>query len=386
MDKKKWYLNLINIFIIFLLVVVSIESYFVLKKTNIQNYFYKKPIKIADKIDVDNKPVIVELYKISKEENNITYDTYGTIIGEYECPIIFEQGGIIKYISENKYVKKGDLLISLDTGSDESKLDSFKKKLEFQKSKLERVQKLVKNNILSINDEEQLATEIIETESKIVEIKEKMKNMKLYAVTDGYFFLNNTANKVGGQVGRQQIGYFFSHKKFIKFFLPHEFIKYLSNGGRENDTLDILFFPDFDNNTEPLKAKFKFSVNNNNLRPLTSQENEHKNAACEALGELDAEDKLSIQYFYNRTGKVHVTFNYKESCILIPEISVVVRGVKNYVYIVQDNTAILTEVEILGTGKDGMFKIKNNNIKEGTVIVLRGSSKVGHMSKIKAVV
>jgi hypothetical protein len=386
MDKQKWYLKLINIFIILLLVFISFETYLVLKKINIHNYFCKN-ININKQDLINNQPVTVELYKISKEDNNITYDTYGTIVGEYECPIIFEQGGNINYISENRYVKKGDLLISLDSISEEAKLLSLQKNLDFKNAKLARVQKLVKNNILSINEEENLESEIAELESKIVEIEQRIKSMKLYAVTDGYFFLNNTANKINGHVpGRQQIGYFFSHKKFIKFFLPHEFIKYLANEGSSNDTLDVLFFPDFNNNIEPLKGKLKLSSNNDNLRPLTVQENEHKNAVCESLAELDSEEKLSIQYFYNRTGKIHLTFNYKESYILIPEIAVYNRGVKNYVYVVQDNMAILTEVEIIGTTKNGMFKIKSGNISDNTVIILKGLNKVHHMSKIKAVI
>lgn len=388
MNKQKWYLKLINIFIILLLVFIFFESYFLLKKINVHNYFCKNIVNVTNKSNnEENKPILVELYKISKEDSNITYDTYGTIIGEYECPILFEQGGIINYISENRYVNKGDLLISLDTTTEEARLASLEKNLDFKKSKLIRTQKLIKNNILSINEEEQLEIEISEIESKIIETQQRIKNMKLYAVTDGYFFLNNTGNKVNGQVqGRQQIGYFFSHKKFIKFFLPHEFLKYLVNEGTINDNLDVLFFPDFDSNIEPLKGKLKLSVNNDNLRPLTLQENEHKNAVCESLAELNSDDKLSIQYFYNRTGKVHLTFNCQESHILIPEIAVFNRGVKSYIYVVQDNMAILTEIEIVGTTKNGMFKINNSNINENTVIVLRGLNKVHHMSKIKAVI
>lgn len=384
MDKQKSY-KLINILMMLLLVFIFFEGYFVIKKSNIHKYFCKNT-KISELLNEDNK-ISVELYKISKENNNLTYDTYGTIVGEYECPIIFEHGGIISFISENRYVNKGDLLISLDTSAEEARLESLEKTLEFKNSKLSRTQKLVKNNILSINDEEQLESEILEIKSKIIEIEKHIKSMQIFAVTDGYFFLNNTANKVGGQIqGRQQIGYFFSKKKFIKFFLPHEFIKYLSDEGNGNDDLDILFFPDFDNNLEPLKGKLKLSINNDNLRPLTLQENEHKNAVCESFAELNSEDKLAIQYFYNRTGKIHLTFNYKESYILIPEIAVFYRGVKSYVYVVQDGMAILTEIEIIGSTKNGMFKIKNTNIDENTVIILRGINKVHHMSKIKAVI
>jgi hypothetical protein len=384
MNKQKWYLESTNILMILLLTFIFFESYLVVRKTNIHNYFCKKITKIVDESE-DKTPALVELYKISREDSNITYDTYGTIVGEYESPITFEYNGIINNISENRHVKKGDLLISLDTTTEEIRLSSLEKNLEFKKLKLNRTQKLIKNNILSINEEEQLMVEIYELESKIAETKKQIKNMKLYAITDGYFFLNNTANKIGAQViGKQQIGYFFSHKKFIKFFLPHEFIKYLNNEG--NDILDVLFFPDFDNNMEPLKGSLKLSTKNDNIRPLILQENEHKNAVCESLAELNSEDKLSVQYFYNRSGKIHLTFNYKESHILIPEIAVQTRGVKNYVYVVQDGMAILTEIEIVGTAKNGMFKIKSNNIDENTVIILQGQNKINHMSKVKGVV
>lgn len=386
MNEKKTYLNKINIFVSFLLILFIFEIFLVIKKINIHSYFCKKPLDLENKIQTE-EIVQVDLYRVTTKSNKIVYDTYGTIIGEYECPIMFEVGGNIKYISPNKYVKKDEIIISLDTTTENAKLNSLQTLLHIKQSKLARTQKLVKNNILSINEEEQVISEISELESRIIEIEQKIKNMTIYAVTDGYFFLNNTANKINGQIpSRQQIGYFFSHKKFIKFYLPHEFTKYLNH----NEKLNILFFPDFDISKEALKGQLNLSTNYDNIRPLTLQENEHKNSLCECLGELEdnnnENNNLPIQYFYNRTGKIHLTFNQEESYILIPEIAVYTRGVKNYVYVIQDNIALLTEIEIISTDESGMFKIKSNNINNNTVIVLRGLNKIHHMSKIKGVI
>lgn len=384
MNEKKWYHDKLNIFLIFLIIIISIESYLVVEKKFLTKYFQKNAVNT----NIIKETPIVELYKVSSEEINITYDTYGTIVSEYENNITFNTtDGIINFINENRYVRKGDLLVSLNTAVMEARLESLSTSLLLKNKKLERMKKLVKNNILSISEEEQLEMEIAEIESKIVETEEAIKNMKIFAVTDGYFFLNNTANKVGAYVShKQSVGYFFSHEKYIKFYLPHEFTKYFIGGKNGADELlEILFFPDFDNSGVPIKGKLRFSLNNDKLRPLTPQENEYKNSLCECFGELTDESKMAIQHFTNRSGKIHIKFNHKESYIMIPEIAVLQRGAKNFVYIVQDNMAILTEVEIIGTAENNMFKIKAGVVANNTVIILKGLNKVHHMSKIQVV-
>jgi hypothetical protein len=384
MNEKKWYSDKLNIFLIFLILIISIEIFFVMNKGILKKYFHKE-IKTENII---KETPIVELYKVTAESINMTYDTYGTIVSEYENNILFNTtDGIVNFINENRYVKKGDMLISLDTTVMEARLESLKTTLNLKNKKLERTKKLVKSNILSISEEEQLEIEIAEIESKIVETEQNIKNMKIFAVTDGYFFLNSNANKVGANVShKQNIGYFFSSKRYIKFYLPHEFTKYFKNEtSGEDEILDILFFPDFDNTGVPIKGSLKFSNNNDKLRPLTPQENEYKNSLCECFGELDNKDEISIQNFTNRSGKIHLKFNYKESYIMIPEIAVQQRGAKNFVYVVQDNMTILTEVEIIGTAENNMFKIKPGSISNNTVIILKGLNKVHHMTKIQAV-
>lgn len=376
MEKKKKSYIFLSL-LLGLLGIIIFEIYIIYNKINIFTYFSNKKQVILD----NNKEVVVELYTVSLEEKNIIYNTYGSIVGEFEADLAFvyvPEGGTINYIAPKREVTKGELLISLDTILEESRKSSFETNLEIKKKKLENVQKLVKNGILSPNDEAQLKGEIAELISKLYEVEVRIKRMSLYAIQDGYFFLNNNTSAVGAHVkANQPVGHFFSKKKFIKFYLPHEFLNYII---KEKEILEVLFFPEYNNSSEPLKGRLHISLET--LRPLTNNENENKNSLCEGLAELDKED--IPPYFLNQAGKISIKFNYKESYILVPEIAVFNRGIKSYIYTVQDGFAILTEIEVMGPAEKGFFKINKNSLSDNVTIVLRGLNKIHHMTKVIA--
>jgi len=373
MENKKGYFGAV----IFILI-IGVEGYFIYNKTNLHVFFcrQKKKIKpVLEKSIAVNEKIYVELYKVEKEEKDIIFDTYGTIVGDCEYPIIFENSGKISYISPERQVEKGEILLSLDVEAEECRKKGIEAALDAKQKKLERTKDLVKNNIVSISDLQQLEAEIAELESKIEEIDIRIKQMSILAVEDGYFFLNNSSSSVGALVNaRQQIGWFFSKKKFIKFFLPHEFLKYI----KEEEVLKVMFFPEFSSSATPLEGEFKISLEY--LRPLMAPENEYKNSLCEGLAQLK---NLDIPpYYLNQNGKIHITFNRKEPYVLVPEIAVFNRGIKNFVYVVQDGRAILTEIEIIGPVENGFFKVGMQYLSGNTTIVLRGLNKVQHMSEV----
>jgi hypothetical protein len=394
MERKKWYkfswctsllkrcyFALGNIVIFFLIIFIVFESYAVYKKINIHSYFCKKNKILKEQVEEKDKIVHVELYKVSKEERNIVYNTYGTVIGAYEAQIIFEHGGEVVYISNNRKIKKGDLIIALDTSGEQAKKKSIEFALDIKKKKLDRTSQLVKNNILSLSDVEQIKIEISELEGRLVELDTKIKQMSIYALEDGYFYFNNTIVIGSNLQPRQHVGMFFSEKKFIKCFIPHEFLRYLTEEAdkpKKEEKLTVLFFPEYNSSSEPLKGHLNISLES--LRPLSAAENEHKNALCEGWAVL--EDNNIPPYFLNQSGKVNIKFNSKESYISVPEIAVFNRGIKHFVYVIQDGIALLTEVEIMGPAESGNFKVKSP-LSDGDVIVLRGINQVTHMGKVK---
>lgn len=370
MENKKWYTLL---FVLLGMVgVVFINRH----KINVHKYICKRCRNLPkESIAVGNENIEVELYTVSKEHQNITYQTYGTIIGHCETPIMFEHGAHISFISSSREVAKGQVIIALDTSTEEWKKKSLVAHLENKKKKLVRMKKLFENHIASANDLEQLETEIIELESRIEELNIKISQMSMRAVEDGYFFLNNTASETGIMVqARQQLGYFFSKKKYIKYYVPQDLLKHM----HDKETLKVIFFPDFNGAAPALEAQMEVSLEN--FRPLIANENEHKNSLCEGLALLK-ESNLP-PYLLNQNGKVVITFNEEESYTLVPEIALLNRGIKTFVYVVQNQKAILTEIEIMEPAEGGYVKIKEKYLSPATTIVLRGINKIYHTATV----
>lgn len=359
-------------------VCTSLGLYFLIEKKDflhsISKIFFTPKNKVEKNLEENDNNV--ELALVEQEDKPVTFDTYGTIIGKQEQVIIFDTGGKIAYISDNRYAKKDDVYISLDTTQLDLKKKSTEAQLYFKKNCLNRLQELKTHNMSSISQIEETQKDIVALENQIKEINIQIQSMILRAPSDGYFFVKNTASAVGSVIqARQEIGYFFSQQKQIKFLIPHSFLYNL----QPNEQIKVLFFPDFDNNHKPVEGTFKFNLKF--IRPMTSNENEHNNSVCEVIADL-IENEDVPPMFYNQNGKIRVIFQQMSSYCLIPEIAVLNRGVKSFVYVIQDNIAILTEIKILGTTPDGYVKVCQNDIIPGTTIVLRGIYKIHHMSKI----
>lgn len=364
-------------------------SFFVIKHKNhgvfplkeLHNLIFHKGKKQAVLPQDINKEideiVYVEVYKVAKEDTEVTFDTYGTIIGQQEQSISFDTGGKIVFISDVRKVKKGDVYLSLDTSQLQWKKDGYMAQLIAKKNYLKRLKELHKSDLASITQLEEVKKDVATIESTLGEIEVQMSNMILTAPCDGYFFVKNIASNVGAVVQpRQELGYFFSAKKQIKFYIPHSYLMDL----KPEEEIRVIFFPDFDGNQQPVEGILTYNLKY--IRPISANESEHNPQMCEAVADILKEESISPM-FYNQNGKIRLMFNKINNYCLIPEIAVITRGAKSFVYVVQDNRAVLLEIQPLGTNKQGYVRVQQPDISEDTVIVLRGLNKVSHMSKVK---
>jgi RND family efflux transporter MFP subunit len=381
MKQIKWY----SIFS-FLILLISIEIYIIYNKNNtiLYTFFYNILHQKKLQIPINNEKlskqqdeiVFVELFTVEEESKKITFDTYGQITGAHESMISFEIPGKIKYLLSSKKVQKDDVLITLDTAIEESELRGLEFLLDIKNKKLKRVTKLNKSGLYSISEVEQLEAEIVDIKIRIEQNHLKIQQKIIKAPCDGYTIFNASVAEGAMISSRQQLGLFISEKKIVTCLLPQIYLPYM----REGETLQAFFFPEFNEQLEPIKGEIKVCLED--IKPLANT-HEHKNSLCEIYVRLN--DNNLPPYYLNETGKIYIIFNKYESYILVPEIAIVYYNTKTYVYVVQDSHAIFQEVEIIAPAENGFVKIKNTSLNKGTIIILRGLNKIYHMCKVQAI-
>ena len=99
-------------------------------------------------------------------------------------------GGVaeIIYIKEGDQVRKGDLLIKLDTESNEGKLEALRDSYEVNKDILSRLKNLVENGAVSEIQYLNQKTKIADIKSKLIENEVLLKYQKILSPTDGMVF------------------------------------------------------------------------------------------------------------------------------------------------------------------------------------------------------
>lgn len=342
------------------------KNFYLLKKKN------SKDLKLEENNMENNRKI--ELYLVPLKSSYITFKTYGNMTSLCEMPLQFDNGGKISFVNSSRFLKKGDLILKINSSIEEKKCEKFKQILLIKKEKLTRLELLNTEELISLNEIEQIKVEILDIETRILECEQQIIRNCIYAPEEGFFWLENNILPETSVNHRQNLGYFFSKKKIIKFQIPYEYLNLIN----ANTKIKLLFQPS-NNSGNTYEASGSISLKS--FKPLLPiNENEHQSQFCEV--NFPFEETNTSTYEVNQSGEVTVEMDKIEEYFEVPEICVFNRGLKNYVYLIQNNYIILKEIEIIGQ-ENGFFKIEKNSLPLNCQLILRGINQVKHMEKLK---
>lgn len=108
-----------------------------------------------------------------------------------------EQGGIVttREAARNDMVRKGDLLVQLDDGILRAEVVRIALNHDALKSRLERSEGLIRNNVIARDEIEALRTETAVAEAELDAARQRLEKTRIVAPFDGV--ITNTAIEVG---------------------------------------------------------------------------------------------------------------------------------------------------------------------------------------------
>jgi len=103
----------------------------------------------------------------------------------FSLTISLPVGGVVSYVTNNKQVKKGELIVRLKTEDLESLLEQTKQLLSLERDKLQRLEKLKQVNGVSVVDYLAQKTIVKNLELKLEELEKQLNDRSFLAPEDG---------------------------------------------------------------------------------------------------------------------------------------------------------------------------------------------------------
>jgi RND family efflux transporter MFP subunit len=304
------------------------------------------------------------------EYTNFTHylEVTGNVESQLEAFISPEINGLIKSINveEGDFVKKGQLLASIDTDMIKNSIDEVKTQLELSKTVYNKQKELWDQNIGSELQYLQAKTNKNALENKLASLKTQLSKASIKAPFDAY--VETVYQKIGeiGSPGRQIIHLVNLTDLKVTANISESYIPFIHKGD-----MVIVDFPTFPNKTINAKINVVGAVINPNNRTLEIQIPINNN------------DKLLKP---NIIANIKLIDFSSDSALIVP--SIVIKNDadnKNYIYVADErNGNLYAKKTYVKTGKSyGNKTMIIDGIKSGDKVIVQGYNLVKNSSLIK---
>ena len=288
----------------------------------------------------------------------------GSIEAEEWVEIKPQTGGIIETINfeEGQCVKKGDLLIKLESRKEEAELANAEASLKLASLNYERAKKLfIEKNFSQKEVDEAAATYHVQT-ALVERWKDSLRDKFLYAPFDGR--LGARRYSVGQYVEPNSTitSLFADEKVKITFYVPEKEVSQLKPNQKVE--LKVATFPDEIFLGEIYLVDTQVDVTTRMLKIKALVDN--------------PKQRLKAGMFAN----VEVIINERPNAITLPEESILTIGENFSVFVVEEGTAKLRSVK-LGIRLPGEVEVVEG-LKEGEEVIVSGLQKVSEGTKVIA--
>lgn len=261
---------------------------------------------------------VVEVETVKYDNIKQTVDFIGTIRSKQQTLLTAKsQGILVTYSKPGQFHKKGDLIAEIDNKNIEKNYKILRKSEQIAKTQFDRANALLKSKFANKNFVEEKKSSWLDIQKKLSDAKISSDEYKIYAPFDGVIGLFKI--REGAQVfsGDPIVNFYDPNSLLVEFDLP------LSVAEEVNDGAQV-----FLNNQE-----YKLT----HVQKILDEETH----MCPAYVEINCPNCI-----IGTSTDVTITIDSKSSVIVIPYEAVFLKRSKPFVYIVQDNKAILTRVEL----------------------------------------
>ncbi len=255
---------------------------------------------------------------------------------------------------EGQQVKNGTVLIELDSAELQAQLAQAEAELEIAELNYERTKQLIANDNVSRQELDQASSSLKSAKANHALFKERLSKTRIRAPFSGYLGTRRVSPGDYVQAGRDMVNLEDIKTLKIDFRIPEIYLSRLAVGQTVDVQVDAfpgqtftgevyVLDPRVDETSRTVRARARIPNLNFTLRP---------------------------GLFAN----VKVVLGQTEQAMLIPEEAVVPQQGKTFVFLVKDNKAHLTEVE-LGLRKRAVVQVLKG-VTPGDVVVRAGQQKI----------
>ncbi len=309
----------------------------------------------------------VKTVVIKKEAAAIEAAYSGTIEESESQALGFSVIGTVSkvYVSEGDFVKKGQLLATIDDATHRNSYEIMLAKKKQAEDAHKRLEPMYKNGTLPEIKMIEIETALQEAKSALAIAKKNLDDCKLYSPTDGYVGKKNIESGMSAAGSLTAITIVKIEKVFAKISVPENEIAEFKKGQRAAICIPALkesyngiieetgVVGDILSHTYKVKIGIKNS--NNRIKP---------GMIC----------SVKIDNYLN------------DSSIVIPSESVMTdKEGKNFVYLADNNgnKAIKKHITVRGPGRNGL--IISNGLEENSQLIIAGQNKLNNGSIINII-
>lgn len=265
-----------------------------------------------------NEEKTVEAIAVKKSRIRQTANFIGTIKSSQQTTLVAKTKGILNIQAKpGQFMQKGELIAKIDNKDIEHNYEILKEAEEVARLQFDRSTALHKSGVLSKHAVEEKKSALLEYRKKLSDAKISLEELKIHAPFDGVVGLFKF--REGSQVnsGDMIVAFYNPHSLIVDFDVPLSVAKQVEDGR-----------PVFING-----KKYKLT----HIQKMLDEETH----MCPAYVEIKCSDCI-----VGTTVDVRLVVKEVQSVIVIPYEAVFLREGSPFVYVVKENKAVLTPVEL----------------------------------------
>ncbi len=290
------------------------------------------------------KVVEVEIAKLQTIQQTARF--IGTLRSEQSTTLVAKSKGILdRFVNSGQHVKKGELIAQIDNKDIERNFKLSQDMEHIAKLQYDRFSQLQKTGVISQNALEEKKGTLIDSQKKLTDAKIAMDEIKIYAPFDGIVGIFKIREGSQVQEGDVLVSFYDPSSTIVEFDVPLSIMNVIHDGS----TVFI------DKKPYPLTYIQKMLDEETHMSP--------------AYVNIDCNNCI-----IGSTIDVNLVVRDKNSVIVVPFEAVFLREGKTFVYIVKDDKASLTPVE-LGIREKELVEI-TSGLQKNDVVIVRGQARL----------
>ena len=317
---------------------------------------------VAKQAKIEKVNVVTQIVKTSDINDSI--NALGTVISNESVDIsstLTKRVTVVNF-TDGQYVKKGDLLVQLETSQEEAEEKRLELNLAEQEREFKRLEPLHENGVVSAKDYEVQHTKTLTAKAELEHIQAKIKEAHIVAPFDGILGMREVS--VGSLVSAGTLITTIDDIKTVKvdFSIPEKYVLKL----RQNDlifaTAEATQNRKFDGKILAISTRIDENTHNASVRGIFPN------------SQLLLRPGMLL--------KINIPFDNRQG-ICIPETAICSNGNTQYVYKILDNKATIQEIKT-GSRLSGQVEILAG-LSNGDEIVVDGVLKVKEGGQINRI-